>query len=386
MRSRIGVLLGLLAMAGATPASAQPQVQAQRAGTLISADPVPSQVAGTRAWRIAYWTQDENRQPLQATGLIVAPQAPASAPRPTIAWTHGTWGIDKSCSPSLSPNFWLQTAALDALASNMVVVAPDYIGLGGSDFASDVRHPFLSGIPTGQAVLDAVRAAQSVAGAGAGGKFAVWGESQGGHAALWTAQVQPSYAPELQLVGAVAAAPPTDLAANLRQAPNATVRTFFTAYIGQSWSDHYDIPLATIAGPGSRAIIGRLALKCISLNEKPNLATTAGILILQSNMKNTDITAISPWSQLSVRNSPQVARFSVPLLIAQNPDDQLVAPLVTRTYARNLCAAGQRVRWIDVNGSGHATTAKDSSAASIQWIADRFAGRPPPSDCATLQR
>ena len=374
MRRSIGLFLVLLAMASAAGA--------QRSGTLISADPVASQVAGTNAWRIRYTTQDENRQPLEVTGMVVAPAAPSPRLRPVLAWTHGTWGIDKSCSPSLSPNFWLQTAGLDALAQGMVVVAPDYIGLGGSD----VRHPFLSGIPTGQAVLDAVRAVQSLKGASAGKRFAVWGESQGGHAALWTAQVQPTYAPDLELVGVVAAAPPTDLQSNLRQAPNATVRTFFTAYIGQSWSDHYDIPLATIAGPGSRAIIGRLALKCISLNEKPNLGMTAGILILQSNMKNTDITAITPWSQLSVSNSPQVGRFTVPLLIAQNPTDQLVAPAVTRAYAQELCAAGQAVRWIDVNGSGHATTAKDSSPASVQWIVDRFAGRPSPNDCATLQR
>ncbi len=381
MRWTIGLFLFLLTFAGAAQAQAQSQAP-QRAGTLISAEPMASQVAGSKAWRIRYWTQDETRQPLQVTGLVLAPDTPARGSRPVLAWTHGTWGIDPSCSPSLSPNFWLQTAGLDALAKGMVVVAPDYIGLGGSD----VRHPFLSGIPTGQAVLDAVRAAQSVTGAGAGRRFAVWGESQGGHAALWTAQVQPTYAPDLELVGAVAAAPPTDLKANLRQAPNATVRTFFTAYIGQSWSDHYDIPLSTIAGPQSRRIIGRLAQKCITLNSKPNLATIGGILILQNNMKTTDIAAIQPWADLSASNSPQVAKFTVPLMIAQNPTDQLIAPTVTRTYAQKLCAAGQAVRWVDVNGSGHATTAKDSSAASIQWIADRFAGRPPPSDCAALQR
>lgn len=370
MRMIIGLLL--LFLAGAA--------SAQQAGQLISATPTPSQVAGTKAWRIVYRTQDENRQALQVTGLVIAPDAPAQGPRPVLAWTHGTWGIDPACSPSISPNFWLQTAGLDALAKGMVVVAPDYIGMGGSD----VRHPFLVGVPTGQAALDAVRAARSVAGAGVGKKFAVWGESQGGHAALWTAQVQPTYAPELELVGAVAAAPPTDLKANLRQAPNATVRTFFTAYIGQSWSDHYGVPLSTFAGPASRGIIKRLSAKCITLNSKPNLGTLAGILILQNNLKRTDLAGTPPWDRLAAQNSPQVARFTAPLMIAQNPGDELVAPLVTKAYARALCGVGQVVRWIDVSGSGHATTAKDSSAASLAWIADRFAGKPAPSDCATL--
>ena len=234
------IRLALLALLGtASAAAAKP-------GDLIAANPVASQVAGSKAWHVTYWTQDENRQPLQVTGLVLAPDTPPQGPLPVLAWTHGTWGIDPACSPSVSPNFWLQTAGLNASAKGMVVVAPDYIGLGGSA----VRHPFLAGVPTAQAVLDGVRAARQIPGAGAGNRFAVWGESQGGHAALWTAQVQPGYAPELQLVGAVAAAPPTDLKANLRQAPNATVRTFFTAYIGQSWADHYQVPLASFAGPG----------------------------------------------------------------------------------------------------------------------------------------
>ena len=52
---------------------------------------------------------------------------------------------------------------------------------------------------------------------------------------------------------------------------------------------------------------------------------------------------------------------------------------------RRCASIGQPLRWIDVNGSGgHATTAKDSSAASLQWIADRFAGKPAPNDCGSL--
>src|SRR3546814_2631460 len=83
----------------------------------------------------------------------------------------------------------------------------DYIGL-----ASPTMHPFLVGPDTANAVLDAVRAAREIPGAAAGSNFAVWGESQGGHAALWTATAARSYAPDLALVATAAAAPPTDLA------------------------------------------------------------------------------------------------------------------------------------------------------------------------------
>src|SRR3546814_9966345 len=85
-------------------------------------------------------------------------------------------------------------------------------------------HPYLVGGDTARSVLDAVRAARAIPGAAAGGQFAVWGESQGGHAALWTAIAAKSYAPELRLVGTAAAAPPTDLADTMRKASEPNVR------------------------------------------------------------------------------------------------------------------------------------------------------------------
>jgi pimeloyl-ACP methyl ester carboxylesterase len=371
-------IVGMAALLGALGSAAA--AQAQKPGELIAAQSVTSQVAGSKAWRIRYWTRDESGAARQATGMVIAPDTPPQGPLPVIAWTHGTWGIANDCAPSLSANFWPQTPATQAVARGMTVVAPDYIGLG----SGDGMHPFLAGVPTGQAVLDAVRAARSIAGAAAGPRFAVWGESQGGHAALWTARLQPSYAPDLTLVGAAAAAPPTDLKANLRQAPNATVRTFFTAYISASWSQVYGVPLQSFAGPVSRGIIARLSNLCISLGSKPKLGTTVGILTLQNNLRRTDLAAIEPWAGLAARNSTSPARYTVPIMIAQNPKDDLVNPAVTRAYARRLCAAGQGVRWLDVNGSGHATTAIDSAGATLDWIAERFAGKAPSSDCRSI--
>ena len=46
---------------------------------------------------------------------------------------------------------------------------------------------------------------------GASNRFAVWGHSQGGHAALFTGELAARYAPELKLVGVAAAAPATNL-------------------------------------------------------------------------------------------------------------------------------------------------------------------------------
>ena len=249
--------------------------------------------------------------------MVVAPrEAIPPQPRNVLAWTHGTWGVVSRCAPSLSPNFWTVTPALDAVKRGYVVVAPDYPGLG-----SDGVHPFLVGVDTGRSVLDGVRAARQIAGAAAGSRLAVWGESQGGHAALWTGQVAQSYAPGLQLVGVAAAAPPTDLVQNLRLAPNKNVQTFFTAYIGYSWNRHYGAPLATFGGPQTRGILTRLAQNnCIELHSKPKLSTILGILTLQNRLKNVDLGRVQPWAGLARRNSPSSRGINYPLMIAQNPE------------------------------------------------------------------
>ncbi|MCY7271442.1 MAG: lipase family protein [Sphingomonas bacterium] len=354
---------------------------AQQAGQLIAADPVADTPGGMQAWRVRYWSLDAANRPQQLTGIVVTPrEVIPREPRRVIAWTHGTSGVASRCAPSLSPSFWTATPALAAVASGNVVVAPDYPGLG-----SDGVHSYLVGVPTARSTLDAVRAARQIAGAAAGGSFAVWGESQGGHAALWTGPEARRYAPELQLVGVAAAAPPTDLIANLRSGKDPSVRAFLTAFTAHSWSRYYRAPLASLGNRQTQGIITRLAENnCISLDTKPKLGTMHGVLVLRRDLKNADLGTIQPWARHSRINSASAAAITTPLLIAQNGADMNVNPAVTRRFGRQACALNKRVRWIDIAGKGHETSAKDSTPTTLTWIADRFARRPVPNDCRRI--
>src|SRR6185369_1016169 len=141
--------------------------EAQRAGQLISADPVVDTPTGTQAWRVTYWTTTGKSAPIRATGMVVAPrEAIPSQARPVLAFTHGAWGVVQKCAPSLSPNFWKYTAGLQAVSRGYTVVAPDYPGLGIGGV-----HGFLVGPDTARAGLDAGRAAGQIPGAAAGKRF-----------------------------------------------------------------------------------------------------------------------------------------------------------------------------------------------------------------------
>lgn len=355
---------------------------AQRAGTLIAAQPVDDAPSNVRAWRIEYWTSGDRNQPIRVTGMVIAPRDRSrGGPRRVIAWTHGLIGIAKRCAPSLgNTNFTLIPALDDVVRRGYTVVAPDYPGLG-----SDMVHPVLVGAAEGKSTLDAVRAARGIAEADAGSRFAVWGESQGGHAALWTGQLWSSYASDLQLVGIAAIVPPTDLHRNFKEGSDARVRALLTAYTATSWSRYYGASMSILGTRSVQNVMTRLAdNNCVNFDAKPKLGTIIGIVIAQRAIRDLDLGTKQPWGRLMRENSPSAAAIKVPALIATGTGDTIVAPAVVRDFARAACAAGKTVRFISVQGGEHGTVARTEAQATLGWIDARFAGGRAPSNCGSF--
>ncbi|WP_126004550.1 alpha/beta fold hydrolase [Sphingomonas koreensis] len=354
---------------------------AQRAGTLVSAEPVGSAPDGMRAWRVRYRTLSDRNQPIEVSGMVIAPARPAGGSGKVIAWTHGMIGVAQRCAPSKDDtNFTMIPSLADVIARGYTVVAPDYPGLGSS-----LAHPALVGVSTGRSVLDAVRAARDIRGANTGLRFAVWGESQGGHAALWTGQLARSYAPELNLMGVAAIVPPTDLARNMMEGSDKNARALLTAYTATSWSRHYGIPMSALGNRSTQTIMTRLSDNyCIETHKKPKLSTILGIVTVQRAIRNLDLSKQQPWGRLMRENSVSPASAPSPLLIATGSADVIVAPAVVRDFARRACRAGKAVRYISIPGGEHATVARTEAAQTLDWIDARFAGQRAPSDCGRI--
>ncbi len=356
------------------------QAYAQSPGTLLSSTPVRNAPSGMQAWQIRYLSSDDRGRAEEVTGMVIAPTGmPSRMGRPVLAWAHGTWGVVDKCTPSTSSNFFESTPALSAaIARGYVVVATDYAGLG-----TPQPHPYLIGGSAARSVLDAVRASRAIPEAGASSRFAVWGESQGGHASLWTGQLARQYAPDLTLMGVAAAAPPTDLIENLTGGTDPSIRAFMTAFTAHSWSQHFGFSLRTLGTKSTGDLIDRLARNnCVALGAKPRIGTMIGVAILRARLKNVDLGRISPWKDIARDNSPSPRDYGVPFLIAQNDADVIVAPTVTKDFVRKLCRNGARLRYIAINsGGGHPTSATDSATETLDWVDARFAGAPAPSDC-----
>jgi hypothetical protein len=91
-------------------------------------------------------------------------------------------------------------------------VITDYAGAGTPGLPT-----YLVGRAEGQQGLDALRAVQRLPSSGVSAKspVGVTGYSQGGQAAGWAAQIQPTYAPELDLKGVLAGGVPADMLAEV---------------------------------------------------------------------------------------------------------------------------------------------------------------------------
>lgn len=193
-------------------------------GSLFSAMTMPNVTSGIarkgRAARVVYRsTEGDTNTPTVVSGAVFVPAGiPPTDGWPVVAIGHGTTGINEPCAPSLSKDLMGQSAVVEnALTLGYAVAVPDYQGLGVPGV-----HPYLDSRTAGRNVIDAVRALRSTF-PGISTRWGAYGASQGG-AAVWSANEQAAtYAPELSLVGVVAAAPAADITGIVQKAQEGTM-------------------------------------------------------------------------------------------------------------------------------------------------------------------
>jgi pimeloyl-ACP methyl ester carboxylesterase len=226
-----------------------------------------------------------------------------------------------------------------------------------------------------------VRAVRALPQAQAGRRFAVWGHSQGGHAALYTGLQARRYASELDLVGVAAAAPATDLVSLLKDDIVSADGKSLAALALWSWTRVFDVPLTNVVKPQAMPAVDELAATCIETLADVLRGLYRELPLNRAFLSVPDITAIEPWRGLARANSPAVLPRDIPVFLAQGTADPVVRPAVTASYMARLCRAGSAVEMLPIHGGGHDLAGWDSAGAAVAWIRDRFDGRPAPSDC-----
>ena len=173
------------------------------------------------ATQLLYRTTDMNGEPEATVTTVIAPaeRAPGQV-CPVLSYQCAIDAVTSRCFPSYALRRWaLAPGALAqfefflisaALAEGWAVSVPDHEGPNGA-----------WGTPyePGYRILDGLRAALSSEklGLSATAPIGLWGYSGGGLATAWAAEVSGTYAPELNIVGAVLGSPVGDLGHTFRR-------------------------------------------------------------------------------------------------------------------------------------------------------------------------
>lgn len=352
-----------------------------RPGQLIRSEPFDRGVPdGAQGWRILYTTSHGNGSAAVASGLVVVPRG-GTGDWPVISWTHGTTGFAEQCAPSLLPEPFTSGALLvlpELIENGWALVATDYPGLGTAG-----PHPYLIGVPSGQAALDAVRAARQLADAHLGARTVAWGHSQGGGAALWAGALAARYAPDVPLSGVAALAPASNAPALMANQGQVQGGSVFASYAFAAYAAHYpEVTYREYIRPGAEETVRRLADRCLSSPD-----ALASVLVLLGLAGDPEIFARPPLDGALGRrlqeNTPP-ATISAPLLIAQGATDGIVTRAGQEAFVEGLCAAGQQVDYRVYAGKGHMPLVESDSPLVPQlfaWTAARFNAERVESGC-----
>lgn len=347
-------------------------------GALLRTEPLNDVMlpAGVRGWRILYATSVDDNTPATAVATVFAPTDSSGGPRPVIAWEHATTGLLQKCMPSL-----MSAASKGIPERNRIVMAGWVVVATDYSFAEkDGPHPYLIGEGEARAALDSVRAARQISELTLDQRVVVWGFSQGGHAALWTGIIGPRYAPELEVRGVAAIAPPANVEKNLKMNIEADKR--FGPYLALSYSRFYpDITFEQALRPEALDAARQIVNFCSFLPPEDaeriaELAATFNGRALATNSNKA--------LQARLEQNTADGLITAPVVIAQGLSDEVVPPSATDAYVEERCAAGQQLEYWTFAGRDHLTIIQPGTPLEdplINWTMARFANEPQTAGC-----
>ena len=339
------------------------------AGDLVSSESIDA--GDLDGWRVTYLSTGVHGDLVEVSGLVFAPPG-VPAGTPVVAWAHGTTGVADICAPSVTHPAESGIPMAIAAAGH-IVAATDYEGLG-----TPGTHPYLVGESEGRSTIDIVRAVGQMD-IGASDRYVVWGLSQGGHAALWTGQIAPSYAPELDLAGVVAAAPAADID-GLMDTVGTTAQGFAVMAAFAMAAAYDDVNLEDYF---SAAAIDHMAV----IEQGCTGEVFGAFFEFEADaMRNPSgwdgINPIGPLAEaLAANQAGGVPITDSPVLFVQGWADSIVAPESVRALHGAYCSQGTHATLEVYPNGGHVDTTLTFLSETLGWVSDRLTGADAPRGC-----
>jgi alpha-beta hydrolase superfamily lysophospholipase len=337
---------------------------------------IPQRVKATQ---LLYRTTDmHGNADAAATTVIVPAERAPEAVTPVISYQCAIDALSSRCFPSYALRRHAHATGAVAqfefllvaacLAEGWAVSVPDHegrLGMWGAPYEP------------GYHVLDGVRAALGSKRLGLSfeAPIGLWGYSGGGLASAWAAEMSGTYAPELNVVGAVLGSPVGDLGHTFRRL-NGTLMSGLPALVVAA--------LVQIYPDLKRIIDEHVTQEGKVLLERLHTMTTTEAVIRMAYKDMADMLD-QPLEQ--ILNTPEVQHVfsdiklgvavpTPPVLIVQAVYDQLISVADIDELADTYKSGGASVTYHRDMFSEHLLLHPLSAPMALRWLIDRIHGKP----------
>ncbi|WP_405160245.1 lipase family protein [Nocardia sp. NBC_01499] len=336
-----------------------------------------------RSWQLLYRTTDLNEQPTVAVTTVILPAgADPNRSRPLVSLQFYYDSASNDCSPSYVLQQGSGLAGLEGIHSQSELIGiaalisqgwaisvPDYEGLDG--------HLTVPKEP-GYMTLDGIRAAEGFQPLGLDGAntpVAMWGFSGGGMSSGWAAEMQPSYAPELNVKGVALGAPTSDVVSLLH-----VNGSMFSSLVGIGISSlrkaypKFKEAADRYLTPEGQALMDRTEQQCLPRNAVSQMFVDYGRLFtipIADFLKVPEVKEVFDSTVLG-RNIP-----TAPIFLYQGVFDEAVPVWSNDRLDQWWCAGGASVSYKRDHLSEHLTLPTLGMPDALNWMKSRLAPNPP---------
>jgi hypothetical protein len=264
-----------------------------------------------------------------------------------------------------------------ALDQGWIVNLPDYEGL---------QSAFTSGIQAGQATLDSVRAALTsgnLTTISPDAEYQMWGYSGGSLASEWAAELQPTYAPELNFKGvALGGLVPnvTSILLTINKSLFAGLVPAGILGLGNAYPE-LEAYLNEHLIPTNASTFKKALSQCLA----EDITTYAGQdMFSYFDEGEATLTSSVPQSviaatgQMGTHGTPQMPVYAYKAI-----GDEISVVADTDALVAKLCAQGANIQYVRDGLGEHATEEITGSGDAFAFLVDRFNGVPVTPGCTT---
>ncbi|PXX57929.1 triacylglycerol lipase [Nocardia tenerifensis] len=368
-------------------AAARPgEILAARQVNLANFNLLPLNV---RAWQLSFRSNNTRGEAIPAVATVIVPHRPSPTPeRSLVSFQFAEDSLSQNCAPSYALQMGSLPNPLNSVIALEFVEAQAMLQLGHAVVVPDHQGPnaaYAVGPLGGRITLDAIRAAQNFEPAGLPGaatRTALWGYSGGAIPTAHAAELQPEYAPELNLVGSAAGG----LMADIRMAVdyNNGTSTFGGAVLGGLFGVAREYPevarfIDQHMNPLGKAIRVVHEGQCVALQFAGfPFVNIKGLFDYPGDpMRAPEMQPVLDDLTLGRRGTP-----TAPVYLYEAPLDEVMPVNAVNNLYDTYCKdPNAKVAYTRELISEHGIAAASGAGSAALWLNDRLNGVPAPQGC-----